>query len=119
MPEKSSMADCYSLINKAIARLDSNAPRASREFLYERARNAQLTQLRSPSPALSEAKIAAEQLALEAAVRRAEGEVARVRDIQLAALDDLVSAAENIGKPLTRGERRCSVVQAKAVILDT
>jgi hypothetical protein len=70
--------------------------------------------MRSLSPPLPAAQIAAEQLALEEAVRRVEGEVAHVRDIQLPALNDLVNAAENIGKPLTRDERRSCLVQAKS-----
>jgi hypothetical protein len=107
------MADYYSLIKKAVTRLDPPAPRESRRALYERARAAQVAQLRNISPPLSEAEITQEQLALEEALRRVEAEAAR--DVRIPALSDLVMAADDIGKPITRTEDRPSVVQAKAL----
>ncbi len=78
MPE---MADYYSLIAKAVAGLDPDSPGESRGTIYERARAAQLTELRRIKPPLTEAEIAHERLALEEAVRTVEGEAERrVRD---------------------------------------
>jgi hypothetical protein len=71
------MADYYPLIARAVAGLDPNAPGESRRALYERARTALISQLRSVQPALSEAEITRERLALEDAVRRVEAEFAR------------------------------------------
>jgi hypothetical protein len=109
------MADYYSLISKAVGGLDPDAPRESRQALYERARAAQLTQLRTISPPFSEAKIACERLALEEAVSRVEGETAqRARDVCVPTLNDLVAAADDIGKATARVRRRSSVIQANA-----
>jgi hypothetical protein len=70
------MADYYPLINKAVAGLDKSTGEA-RRALYERARNALVTQLRGVSPALSESEITRERLALEEAIRKVEAEAAR------------------------------------------
>ena len=64
------MADYYPLIARAIAGLDPSAPGEQRRALYERARTALISQLRGVQPALSEAEITRERLALEDAVRR-------------------------------------------------
>ncbi|MES2750339.1 MAG: hypothetical protein V4661_03100, partial [Pseudomonadota bacterium] len=71
------MADYYPLIARAIAGLDPSAPGESRRALYERARTALIAQLRGVQPALSEAEITRERLALEDAVRRVEADAAR------------------------------------------
>ncbi|MCF2522297.1 hypothetical protein [Bradyrhizobium sp. G127] len=71
------MADYYPLIARAIAGLDPSAPGESRRALYERARTALISQLRSVQPALSEAEITRERLALEDAVRRVEADAVR------------------------------------------
>jgi hypothetical protein len=77
------MADYYPLIARAIAGLDPNASGESRRALYERARSALIAQLRSVEPALSEAEITRERLALEESVRRVEAEaVQRQRSVQ-------------------------------------
>src|SRR5215472_15492522 len=70
------MADYYPLIAKAVAGLDKSTGEA-RRALYERARNALVTQLRSVSPSLSEQDITRERLALEEAIRKVEAEAAR------------------------------------------
>ena len=70
------MADYYPLIARAVSGLDKNTGDA-RRALYERARTALLAQLRGVTPALSEADITRERLALEEAIRRVEGEAAR------------------------------------------
>src|SRR3989304_4088319 len=70
------MADYYPLIARAGSGLD-NHPGDARRALYERARTALLAQLRGVNPALSEADITRERLALEEAIRRVEGEAAR------------------------------------------
>src|SRR5271168_4510080 len=75
------MADYYPLIARAIAGLDPSAPGESRRALYERARAALITQLRSVDPPLSESEITRERLSLEEAVRKVESEAAqRARD---------------------------------------
>jgi hypothetical protein len=107
------MADYYSLIKKAVDRLVPNAPRESRWALYERARIAQLTQLRAISPPISETEITCEQLALEEAVRRIEVEAEaaqRARDVRVPALNDLVAAAD-IGEVGRQTESLSSIVQ--------
>lgn len=110
------MADYYSLIKKAVGRLDPSELREGRGTIYERARAAQLAQLRSISPPLSETEITSEQLALEEAVRAVEAEVARpAGNIQVPAISDLVAAAGEIGKPISRADDRASVVQAKVL----
>jgi group II intron maturase len=69
------MANYYPLIAKAVAGLEKNT--GERRILYERARNALVTQLRSVTPPLSESDITRERLALEEAIRKVEADVAR------------------------------------------
>jgi hypothetical protein len=64
-----SMADYYSLISEAVAKLPTNTGDA-REALYDRARKALATQLEGHEAS----QIATEQFALEAAILRVEGE---------------------------------------------
>lgn len=71
------MADYYPLIARAVAGLDPSASGESRRALYERARTALITQLRGVEPALSEAEITRERLALEEAVRKVEAAAAQ------------------------------------------
>ncbi|RDV03287.1 hypothetical protein [Undibacter mobilis] len=70
------MADYYPLIARAVAGLDTNTGE-NRRALYERARSALVNQLRSVEPALDEADITRERLALEEAIRRLEAEAAK------------------------------------------
>jgi hypothetical protein len=70
------MADYYPLIAKAVAGLEKNTGEA-RRILYERARNALVTQLRGVTPALGESEITRERLALEEAIRKVEADAAR------------------------------------------
>jgi hypothetical protein len=70
------MADYHPLIAKAVAALEKNTGEG-RRALYDRARNALVTQLRGVTPALSESDITRERLALEEAIRRVEAEEAR------------------------------------------
>src|SRR5512144_1365060 len=67
------MTDYYPLIARAVEELGTSTGEA-RQALYERARNA-VAQLRS-NPALLEADIAKECLALEEAIRTVEAEAA-------------------------------------------
>lgn len=71
------MADYYPLIARAVAGLDPSASGESRRALYERARTALIAQLRGVQPALTEAEITRERLALEEAVRKVEAEAAQ------------------------------------------
>jgi len=70
------MADYYPLIAKAVSGLDRSTGE-TRRALYERARSALHAQLRGVEPALSEADITRERLALEEAIRKVEAEVVR------------------------------------------
>jgi hypothetical protein len=66
----------YPLIARAVEGLDRSTGE-SRRALYERARTALVAQLRSNEPALLEADITKERLALEEAIRKVEAEAAR------------------------------------------
>ena len=70
------MADYYPLIARAVAGLEKGTGEA-RRGLYERARTALVTQLRGVEPALSDADITRERLALEEAIRKVEAEATR------------------------------------------
>ena len=70
------MANYYLLVAKAVAGLEKNTGESQR-ILYERARNALMTQLRSVTPPLSEPDITRERLALQEAIRKVEADVAR------------------------------------------
>jgi hypothetical protein len=69
------MNDYYPLIARAVERLDASTGEA-RRAVYERARKA-VAQLRSNQPALLDADITKERLALEEAIRKVEAEAAR------------------------------------------
>jgi len=88
------MADYYQLISRAVACLDPDAPGESRRNLYERAHAALLAQLRIIKPPFTEAEITREQLALEEAIRRVEGEAAQ----RVPTFSDLVTAADDPGQ---------------------
>ena len=70
------MTDYLPLIARAVEGLDANTGEA-RRALYERARSALVTQLRSVEPALPETDITKERLALEDAIRKVEADAAR------------------------------------------
>src|SRR5580704_3502907 len=70
------MTDYQPLIARAIEGLGKSTGEA-RRTLYERARSALVTQLRSVEPALSESDITRERLSLEEAIRKVEAEAAR------------------------------------------
>jgi hypothetical protein len=70
------MADYYPLVSKAVAGLHPNALGEARRVIYERARAALSTQLRSVQPPLSESEIVRERLSLEEAVGKVESEAA-------------------------------------------
>jgi hypothetical protein len=70
------MADYHPLIARAVDGLGTSTGEA-RRALYERARAALVAQLRAIEPALSEANITRERLALEDAIRRVEAEAIR------------------------------------------
>lgn len=68
------MADFHPILARAIAGLTDKSPEA-RKAVYDRARAALLTQLRSLEPPLSEADITRERLSLDEAVSRIEAEI--------------------------------------------
>jgi hypothetical protein len=69
------MAEYHPLIARAVAGLEHNTGE-NRRVLYERARAALVNQLRGVTPALDEADITRERLALEEAIRQVESEEA-------------------------------------------
>ena len=68
------MADYYTLLAKAVSNLPKAGPEPARKAIYDRARKALVRQLRSLGPALSEADIAREEAALEAAIGKLESQ---------------------------------------------
>ncbi len=86
------MADYYPLIARAVTGLEKNTGDA-RRMLYERAREALVTQLRGATPPLSEAEITKERLALEEAIRKVEADTARRLRMEAQAQSDAAAAA--------------------------
>jgi len=72
------MADYYSLLAKAVSNLPKAGPEPARKAIYDRARKALVRQLRSLGPSLSEADIAREEAALEAAIGKLESQFSPV-----------------------------------------
>ena len=70
------MADYYSVLSSAVAKLENNVESA-RRALYDRARKAVTTRMRAIDPPVSDDSINAELAALEAAIARVEGDIAR------------------------------------------
>ncbi|MFZ0126195.1 MAG: hypothetical protein WAL48_18660, partial [Xanthobacteraceae bacterium] len=70
------MADYYSVLSGAVAKLENNVESA-RRALYDRARKAVTTRMRAIDPPVSDDSINAELAALEAAIARVEGDIAR------------------------------------------
>lgn len=70
------MTDYQPLIARAVEGLGKSTGEA-RRALYERARSALVTQLRSVDPPLSESEITRERLSLEEAIRKVEADAAR------------------------------------------
>ena len=66
------MADYLPLLTRAVANLPSTSPVATRHAIYERARKAQLAQLRTLGPPLPESVIAREEKALDEAIALVE-----------------------------------------------
>jgi hypothetical protein len=66
------MADYQPLLTRAVANLPSTNTVATRRAIYERARKAQLAQLRTLRPPLSESDIAREEEALDQAIASVE-----------------------------------------------
>ena len=103
------MADYHPLIARAVAGLEKNTGE-NRRALYERARVALVNQLRSIEPALEEADITRERLALEEAVRKVEAEAAKsAREKEEAAAPAAAPptppAAEEEEKPASLSDR--------------
>ncbi|CAN5260466.1 hypothetical protein BH10PSE8_BH10PSE8_04850 [soil metagenome] len=67
------MADFYPILARAVAGLPDTSP-AARNAIYDRARTALVTQLRSLDPPLGEAEIMRERLSLDEAVARIESD---------------------------------------------
>jgi hypothetical protein len=71
-----SVADYHTLIAKAVGSLDESNDQA-RRAVYERARAAQMKELRAVHPPLSEWAIAKERLTLESAIAKVETDALR------------------------------------------
>ncbi len=70
------MADYQSLLTRAVANLPPSSTAASRQAIYDRARKALVTQLRSLRPPLPESDIAREETALDKAIAAVEANCA-------------------------------------------
>ncbi len=70
------MADYQSLLTRAVANLPPTSTAASRQAIYDRARRALVTQLRSLRPPLPESDIAREETALDKAIAAVEANFA-------------------------------------------
>jgi hypothetical protein len=67
----SQMADYYSILAKAVNRLDRNTGMA-RQQLYQRARSAMISELENVYPPFRRSEIAVAEIALESAIEKAE-----------------------------------------------
>lgn len=114
------MADYYPPIARSIAGLNVNAPGESRRSVYERARAALITRLRSVDPPLSESEITRERLSLEEAIRRVETEAAqRARDSSRAGAPrrDIAAAADDPGHAAAQDNRSARKTYANVTSL--
>jgi hypothetical protein len=113
------MADYYQLIGRAVSGLDKNTGE-HRRALYDRARAALVSQLRSVQPALNETDITRERLALEESIRKVEAEAAKrprtdisepeqpeqsLRDRGLRDFRETVAEAEGLGSAAAEAKR--------------
>jgi hypothetical protein len=76
------MADYYSIIAKAVGALDTNTG-DERQRLYERARAALISKMRSADPALNQSDILVARISLEEAIGKVEAEARRDRSVHL------------------------------------
>jgi len=90
------MADYYPLLERAVTSLSAST-RESRQKLYDRARNALLTQMRSISPPPAQEDIDREEQALDDAIARLEEKLAR--EVQAASPDLPAQAASAPDSP--------------------
>ena len=116
------MADYHPLISRAVAGLQQNTGE-NRRVLYERARTALLGQLRGIEPALDEADVTRERLALEEAIRQVEAEAAAgepprpaasassLRDQGLRDFRDTMAEAGDLGGAAAEASRSARAVQ--------
>ena len=78
------MADYQSLLTRAVANLPSTGSATTRQAIYDRARNALVTQLRSLRPPLPDSDIEREERALDAAIVVVESQFSSNPDPQAA-----------------------------------
>ena len=71
------MADYQSLLTRAVANLPNASAAAARQAIYDRARKALVTQLRSLRPPLPDSDIEREERALDEAIAQVELQFAR------------------------------------------
>jgi predicted regulator of Ras-like GTPase activity (Roadblock/LC7/MglB family) len=99
-------ADYFLLLSTAVETLQNSTPE-SRAPIYQSARNALITKLKATKPAVSKARIAAEQRALDQAIDRIEARatapdvdrVASIPDAQFASVAMPISISENEEMP--------------------
>ena len=115
------MTTYYAVISRAIAALKENTV-SSRCALYERARAAQIAQLRSIEPPLVKTDFDRECLALEDAIRRVEEETIKPAapfQQQTKAAIEIKSVTKAEPSTATSGDKRTTVQKILAVLSNT
>ncbi|MBO0733564.1 MAG: hypothetical protein J2P49_04455 [Methylocapsa sp.] len=111
------MADYYSLLEKAIAKLKDPSPEA-RQAVYERARRALSGQLRSLDPPLQEEAIEREAQALEIAIAQLETQRALPAASQFAGNPDLSRPPSVAGSAVVQPPAHVTVPEAGSLAWD-
>lgn len=96
------MAEYHALIAQAVGSLDQNTGEA-RRAVYERARKAQVTQLRAIRPPLSESVIAKERLSLESTIREVKATAARKSETKQREPRPEIAPARPAAEPISKG----------------
>jgi hypothetical protein len=104
------MADYQSLLTRAVANLPSTSPAAARQAIYDRARKALVTQLRTLRPPLPESDITREENALNQAIAQVEAKFGAT-DTARAEATPAKTAPSAPGQPA--GERPAAVASPR------
>ena len=100
------MADYQSLLTRAVAHLPNASVAAARQTIYDRARSALVTQLRSLRPPLPDSDIEREERALDNAIAQVEQQFGQPNAPEEALPDAPISPAASI-RTGSRADSRC------------